>query len=427
MRDKARLENLNVSELNILRGHVQLGVDHLHKHLNNDQLSELLNYGSISSLQYQKIKTDGIEEHGNIILMFNTVFTCVLGGWLASITFIGISPAANRYVLFSILATAAVSSGYFGYVSFKKVRVEAKKALTTQKLANLQIKILSLIEEKMQHSIDKVVVYLNDVFDNFSCEKTANIGMGSFNSFQSKEEFVKWLNELNIRINAELMPLSEKTIYDVFIKGIRKIKLKLEKAIDTNVGLVEDIEATEQIPDNSRKSAQFSLEHNKHTSFITILTDPEIVIPKAEIKKKSWLKSNIYSIVNGLIPTILGSFCSLFTYFNGLPDIAKKFGLQFLVPSLENPITQSVTFFIIFAITLYFGYVFVHGNRRSFQREQELEKTQKQIANKETGLLAINSRLNLLMKVKENSEDILLILSFIRHISKSIENIAPTH
>ena len=63
---RIQLETLQVSELAILLGHLQLGIDHLKKHLNKDQLAELLNYGDINSRQYEILKPDEIERHGNI-------------------------------------------------------------------------------------------------------------------------------------------------------------------------------------------------------------------------------------------------------------------------------------------------------------------------------------------------------------------------
>jgi len=418
---RIQLETLQVSELAILLGHLQLGIDHLKKHLNKDQLAELLNYGDINSRQYEILKPDEIERHGNIALMANTVFTCLLGGWLATIGFIGISPAANKYLLFFILIAAVIGSGYFGYVSFKKIKEEAKDAVKQQKLANLQLKLLSLIEQKKQHTVEGMTGYLNRVFDNSSCKKS-DVKITSLNTFKSKEQFVQWFNELNNNVSAEIEPFTEKIIYKIFIKEIKKIKFKLKKAIDTNIGLLEHHQDGQEEQHKSfQESTWFSPAEDKQKNFINVLTDPTIVMPKAELKKKSWLKNNIYSILNGLAPTALGGFCSLFTYFKGIPDIAKEFGLESFTTFFESPTTKLISLFILFSITLYFAYVSAHGDYKSFQRSQELEKTQKHIANKDNELLVLNSTLNLLKKVKKYVENILLILAFMRHIS-SVED-----
>lgn len=418
---RIQLESLQVSELAILLGHLQLGIDHLKKHLEKDQLAELLNYSQINSGQYERLKPDEIEKHGNMALMANTVFTCLLGGWLASIGFAGISPATNKALLFFIIIAAVISSGYFGYVSFKKVKEEAKDALSQQKLANLQIKLLSLIKQKKQGIVEEMTDYLNNAVNQFS-SKTPEMKITALSSLRSKEEFVQWFNELNNLISAETTPLNGKPIYNIFIEEIEKIKIELKNAIDTNVGLIEHHkEGANKQDKNSPSSTWFSPAEKKQKTFISVLTDPTIVMPKAEIKKKSWLKNNIYSILNGLAPTALGGFCSLFTYFRGIPDVAKEFGLESFSIFFESPTTKSISFFILFSITLYFAYVSVHGDHKSFQRSQELEKAKKHIANKENELLVLDSTLNLLKKVKKYLENILLIFAFMRHIS-TIEN-----
>jgi len=419
---RIELEKLQVPELAILLGHLQLGMDHLKKHLNKDQLADLLNYSHINSRQYERLKPDEIERHGNIVLMANTVFTCLLGGWLASIGFAGISPATNKALLFFIIIAAVISSGYFGYVSFKKIKEEAKDALNRQKLANLQIKLLSLIEQKKQGIVEEMTDYLNNAIDQFS-SKTSEMKITALTSLKSKEEFVQWFNELNNAVNAETTPLTGKPLYKIFVEEIEKVKLELKKAIDTNIGLIEHHqEGANKQDKNSPSSTWFSPAEQRQKTFISVLTDPALVMPKAETKKKSWLKNNIYSILNGLAPTALGGFCSLFTYFKGIPDIAREFGLQSLSAFFESSTAKSISFFILFTITLYFAYVSVHGDRKSFQRDQELEKTRKHIVNKENELLVLDSKLNLLKKVKKYVESILLIVNFMRHLVKSWED-----
>jgi hypothetical protein len=418
MHENPQLENLNVSELNVLLGHLQLGIEHLQKYLTHEQLSQLLDYGWIDPHQFQKIQSDRIEKHGNITLMANTVFTCVIGGWLASISFIGVSPAINSFALLFILGAAVISSGYFGYISFKKVRLEAKEAISTQKLANLKLKLLRLIKQKNQHIIDSLIDRLNGALSNFPHGKSFNAKINSLNSFESEQEFIQWFNELSNNIDAESRSLTEKPIYRFFIKRIKNIKLKLKRAIDTNLGLVEHAEKKEQQNNHPKKSVWFSLAEKKHQSFITALTDPAFV-PKLAIKKKSWLKNNMYSILNGLIPTALGGFCSLFTYFSGLPNVARELGVHSLDRFFESAATKFVTLFIISTLTAYFAYISIYGNRKSFQRKQELEKTQKLIANEEAEILALTSKLNLLRKVEEYLKSIFLIFTFIRHISKT--------
>jgi hypothetical protein len=299
------------------------------------------------------------------------------------------------------------------------VQTEADQAVAAQKLINLQIDISELLVEKKKKKLSRLTEYLGNkiavFFEDNSLFREEKL---SFH-LDSKEEFVRWLNTLNTAINAEVKSLSNKRFYyEVFAQTLKSTLTSLNKTIDKNIGLIEHETSISEKSNRSEDSRKpFQVKKNSHKSFVSVLTDPSLAIPKIKIQKRFWLKENFYSLLNGLIPTALGGFCSLFTYFQGLPDIFKKMGINTFDPLSQSLIAKIISLAVIFAITLYFGAAFLHADKKSYERRREYEKTEKLLANKETDLLTIDAKLNLLKKTRRYLDNIALILVFMRHLS----------
>src|SRR5579883_564925 len=398
------INKLNFLELRILLEHIRLGKDHLEKYLTNAQLERLLGYGELSNNQYADIKPDPLERKGNFMLMLNTIFTCILGAWLAAIGFMGVGLGPYKIQLLFITCIAALIGGYFGYTSFKKTYTDAKDAVTNQKLNNLQLVILELMRRKRKIIIRKIITYLNNtLLDINKNEKKSDLN--TWYDFSSKKDILDWLNQFDNLISTKIKSLSSQKAYSICCEQITNIQSQLKKSLKKNI---KKIEPKTQHREDKRK---------KNNSFIKVLTNPTIAIPKEPVITPSWLKNNFFLLLSGLIPTALGGFGSLFVYFGGLPALAKEFGIFSIENILKEPEVKILVFSIAIGITLYFAYSFIHANRKSFKRDQELRKTYKLITNQESTLLELNAKLNILRKTKQHLKNVIRILIIVEEIS----------
>jgi hypothetical protein len=121
-----KLEQLTILELSVMLGYIHLGIVNLKKYLNKTQLKEMLDLGELDEGQVQAIKAFQTEKSGNLILTINTVFTCMLGGWLSTCGFLGIGLGSPKFLTLLILFISAIS-GYLGYYHFKLIKRRAAK------------------------------------------------------------------------------------------------------------------------------------------------------------------------------------------------------------------------------------------------------------------------------------------------------------
>jgi len=424
MDDDINFANFNIQELNVLLKHLKLGISHIKKYLTDENVLKLFAAGKLTEEQSGKIKSDQKEKQGNFILTINVIFTGFLGAWLGVAGFLKIGVKESNVLFVVTVLVAVVGSIYFGYKNFKKTEKRAHDAGNKQKILNLQLKIIRIIKNKRQNHIAKLIDYLNDVLRKLNTVDQTIVT----HDFSSKNDFFNWLKQLDEYIQLELKKISDADLRHVFSKQMDILLSNLKEDLDKNVGLIEtqyklEDKTADEGKNKESMTPRFVLEEQGQKSSISALIDPTIYIPRLEIKEKSWIEDNFYSIVSGLIPTMLGGFGSLFIYFMGLPDIAKQAGIMALNPLLEDPVVKVVALVIIILITLYFIYSFLYTNRKSFQRDQELNKTQKKINNEEADLLEIRAKMNVLIKMKRHVKNILSLFNVVRGVNTAIDGV----
>lgn len=413
------LKQLNIFQLNALIGHLQFGLDHLRRYLTDKQLMDLLDYAIIKPERKENIKADALERYGYILLMVNTVFTCIIGGWLATFGLLGISAASTKYLLIFVIFAASILGGVFGYFSFKKVKSESYTAINMQKLLNLQAELLRIIKEKKLRAVKTTISDLNNKSNVLNKGDHFQTIRALEDPHDFKQEFIKWLNILLDKINIETHYLRKNKIFKLTIERLMLLQSRMRRVADKVIGLKSETNSFDLSVNDGRiqEKSQLNSKKKEEKSFIAVLTNLAVVLPKEKVKKEHWLKGNLYSLLNGLAPTVFGSFCSLFTYFQGLPDLAVELGLVKFNRILGSYTAKSIVLILIMLITIYFVYLFVYINRKSCERQKERDAIEKLIANMENELVELNTKLNMLRKVKRYFDEIVNILSFTAEVS----------
>lgn len=412
-----KLNNLRVLELNILLQHLRLGKKHLEKYLSPMQFSELLYYNNLNNQQTSALRIDPSEKLGNLTLMINTVFTCGLGAWLGLSSFMGIG-ADSAIIVLPITLLTAIISGYLGYYNYKTIKLDIKNSFINQKLSNMQLHITSLVNHKNSRQVEKICEFLNRSLNYISTfnrikateKKSDNININLSFSFEA------WLKKLDGILKDKTSQFPSLLIYQLLTKEIENSKKYLDNILAQDMHITEKNKHTIDIyikPGSHKQNVEFN-DKGDHVQFIKILTDPTRAPKTEEVKKPSWLRTNFLRLLFGLVPTILGGFGSMFVYSGGIPNIAKAFGLESIEKIIMHPLLKPFELAIAISITLYFGYTFAYSNYKSFHREQELKATQNKIANEESKMIKISSKLNLFRKIKHQTVHIVKIFKIIQ-------------
>lgn len=385
------LNDLSYLELHILLEHLRLGLDHLKKYLEPEQLNKLLSNGRLDQAQKETIAADTAEKAGNLALVINTIITSVFGAWMGLSGFIGLN-LGSVVALLIVVVIAALISGTIGYHSFVLVKAQAKQAMQQQRLNNLQIKVLQLIQEKRKQSVEKVIAYINQTANQINQSFASEQGHYLRETcFDKKNEILEWLQSLKKLIDAKIRQHRDVEIFQIYIHDLKVAVQKLRRMLAKNLEITEDF--TEKSASNKQQT---------NGSFIKVLTNPTLITPKKTPVKHTWWRVNLRAITVGLAPTLLGGFASMFVFLGGGPSISNALKLYQLEALLTSMPAKLVEFFIAVCLTIYFGYSHIHTNRKSFERRQELEHAEKQIVNFEKTLIEYNAKLNMLMKVKRS-------------------------
>lgn len=414
--EEASLEALNYLELNIMLEHVRLGEKHLKKYLNEKQFSDLLQWGDLKKTQKENIVSNKSEKAGNVATILNAIFTSLFGSWMGLSSYVGFH-LGSLLALLSILSVATLSSGFLGYYAFKLTKTQVKEAIIKQKLHNLQLALLKQINKLRDTNIDTVITYLNTTLIRLDAEtkifddKNRILLKKNF----SKEDMDKWLSALNDVLKGNIKKIRNEPISEIYLSEIIKTKNKFKKIYEKNIALKANTEP------NKNKLGDRVLYRSSSAAFEDILTDPTIAIPKISVIKRSWLQDNYLSLLVGLIPTLLGGFSSMFVFLGGIPNIANAFGLEAIADIFTRPTSQAIGLGVALLLTLYFGFSHINSNYKSMKRRRELEVTQQHITNEETSVIELNSKFNMLTKIKSHMNRIVSISQVIKRLSKYIE------
>lgn len=407
-------EDLNLFQLDILLGHLRLGEPHLKKILNTNQFKELIQRGLLKVAQHDKIQSNKKEKSGSVALVINTVVTSVFGAWMGFSGFMGLQ--LSWIMLVSMTILALIISAIAGYYSFKLTAVRAKAAINAQKIYNMQLAVIKLMLTKKKEQIDSYINYLNHTLQYFhnntpGCQKE-NL---NYFSFENKEDFSNWFADLQDVITKKAKLIREEEIYAFYAERLEEIYRNLEEIIQNNPAAssctAPPILAAAIEP---KEKPTTCLDEN--SSFLQVLADPA-VRPKPSRKKKSWLSKNILPLIAGLIPTILGGFASMFVVLAGGPDLAKQLGLKAIENFLHNPKARAVEFSIALMLTIYYGSAFIYNNYKAFLRDEEAEKTKKDIVHQEQQVIDLENKYILLQKIKDQLQRFISIYTAQEKIS----------
>lgn len=409
---KEVLEDLNFSELQLLFEHLRLGTDHLKQLLTPEQYTDLLKWYRLEEDQRDQIATNKAEKTGNLALIINTILTSTFGAWMGLSGCLGKS-LGSTITFVIVIAIAFVTSSLIGYVSLKYTKNQARQAVATQKLYNLQLRILQLLNQKLDKKIQDSSTYLHTaVFLLEQDKEQAIISENPSQTFDSTLEAFTWLENLKHALKNRLEHFNHTTVYLLYWSELNKIINHVRKIFAKNIHFVENL-ADEQMDKNRQMDTT-------QIAFLKILTDPAFAIPKFKGFSTSWIKGNLRGIILGLIPTIWGGFASMFVFVGGIPNILREFGFLSTAQLLTEPWARVVELALAITMTVYFGFSSLYLARKVSQRRLALEKTQKEIANEESESLEKNHKLQLLFKVKTQIQKIISIFNILKKLDISL-------
>lgn len=369
------IQTLSTIQLKYLYEHLRLGEQHLRKILTKKQFKELLNHNYLNREEKENIYPDKAEKMGNITFIINTIITGIFGAWLGLAAFAELK-LASHMALFSITGITAAVSGILGYYSFKQIQTETKSAAIKQKLLKLQLGTLNFVNRKYNRSIAKHIKKINVILK----ELDKNIPLFHKTTLNSQSQLAIWFKKIKHFLEKEEHSYSQDNIQQSFIVEATEIKNNIEKIVSS----IKEVSAADQ----------------KNTlDYLDILSTPEAATPKQPAARKSWIKGNITNILINLIPVVIGTFGSMFVFLTGTPNLSKEFGAYRILNTITNPTARKVEFFLATALTFYYGFSNVYNFRKTFKRNDELEKTEKELINLETETLKTNETLSALKRI----------------------------
>lgn len=397
MAPDVNLEALTIPQLTIFLEHVKGNEEHLKKCIDKNQFDELLKISDLSEQRKNIVKSDIAERAGNTALVINTILTTIAGTWLGAVGFLGLK-VNSVFSIVTILIVSILASSYLGYLSYKSVRQQGRNAIVEQKLNNIQVQILEIINNKLDEKMKKLIRYLNKANTQLATINETQLSKNY--QFNSKTETYTWFNSISSKINNLIMQLTEKNAYNVYVDEILKIRLNLQRMVESQS--VEDIKTSHE------NQTSEMVTNNK--SFIEILTKPSLATPKEKLKRKPWWRSNLRQMGINLAPTALGGFAFITIYFDSIPKTAGEVGIPAIQDLFTNPRAKLIELYIGLVIMLYFAFTHIYNHRKSMIRNQEIELIKRKAANYETTRAELNNKLGVLRKLAAQIKKLQLII-----------------
>jgi len=411
---QTELAHLSFLELNVMLEHVRAGEAHLRKQLNAGQFDMLMALGSMKEKQHQNIKSDLVERAGNVANALNAIFTGLFGSWLGLSGFAGVSLGSIKLLIF-YSSIAIVLGGLIGYYSYRSIKKQSKAAITKQKLASIQIKLLHIINEKRKEDKKKLINQVNTLLIKLDKDNAANAsaayGYDEADFFEDKH-LSNWLSQLNKLLTEKMGMLPEDELYQIFISDIKKVLQHLKKTISKNL----EIQAVEAKSVEQKKITYEKWEvkpPDKDTNIIKILTEPNVETKDAKKTQLSWMRRNLRAIMAGFFPTLCGSFGSMFVLLMIPLNLAKEFGKHSLYNFLSTPTVKIINFTLALMVTIFLTGSFIYNNRKAYKRDHELEKTKEKITVANNRMIDLNAKINVLEKIKTDLQKIHHIFNII--------------
>lgn len=417
-KEKQRLEDFDLPQLQLLFKHIGLGRDHLKSLLTRKQLADLLKWGELCDEDKKQIFATKVEKFGSLSLIINTILTSTFGAWMGLSGCIG-SGLGSYKALAMISLIAFVVSGLIGYISLNISKQHAKLVIDNQRLLNLQRRILEVIMAKINQKIEEQIHYLNAVI--FILKRVKSPEEKPCFTFTKVNETYAWLEKLESELKCRIQELEESTTDEFYQRHMTPICYQMKKTFAKHIKYLENLSLTQRRL-NKRLQTMPSL------SFLKILTNPAYGTPKYRFPPGvSWTKNNVNQLLLGLIPTIWGGFASMFVFVGGIPTIARELGFTSAANFLTQPHLRLIEIALALLVTCYFAFSFLYGYKKNWQRQHLIDCTSKEVSSLETLLLENTHKLNTLYKIKAFTQKIVTIFNTLKFRDSANKHISSTY
>lgn len=363
------LDALISTELLAFLRHLELGDDHLKNYLTKKEYEEVLSLETLDEKTAAQIDADKTELAGNVTLIMNSFFTATVGLWLGLSGFLG-KTSHSPLSLVAVLLFATAGGAFIGLQNYKFTRGRGETSVRKTKLQALQMDILNRVISERTKEISEKTDELNESLQNLKVKKTDE----KFTiNFDDQKELLKWVEKLDSVLKNNVLSYKDNEMYKVFAKEIDETHKELENSLKEQ---------------ELREERAFLPCFNK-----LILHEGEEKIPRP-----SWLQANITNLAISFIPTLFGSFGSMFVYFSGAPRFAEEFENHQLSQFLNDPKLKKIELITSMLITLYFVVTFLYLNYKSFLRNRKYDENEENLIKKKNHLRKLDDRL---LRIKE--------------------------
>lgn len=305
-------------------------------------------------------------------------------------------------------------SGIIGYVSLTMTKNQARQSINNQRLHNMQLYVLQLINKKINEKADNACFYLNTAVFILQNERPQLTLEKTNHSFRSVADGYEWYEKLNQVLRIRLGQVSHLVPCETYQKQVDQMAYLIKKTLAKHRSFLESIALAAQ--KNQRQQKLISA-----LPCFKVLTNPSFGPPKYRcLAPVSWIRANQQQLFLGVVPTIWGGFASMFVFVGGIPNIARELHFTALADFLVQPTARGVEITMAAIVTCYLAFSFLYSSKKGWQRQKLLEKTERVIADEETLLLENSHRLSMLYKVKMFTHKIVSIFNTFRSIEMQL-------
>ncbi len=405
---KEDIRELNLKELNCLLKHLKLGSDHLKRKLNPDQFKELLKWVPIEEKQETRIEDNKKGKVSHFMPVLNTIFTSIFGAALGFSAMIGYDlsiPTRIAIIGFSALFISFV----MGYVCHKRTQERADQTEMDLKILKNQQTILTIIHDRLKEDSDKVLKLYHLIFTRFS---DLGFKLNKTHQLETDENLNKELLSLTQLLKRKIQKISKETTYIIYRSYLLKKIKKINHLLQNQSNHVEKINLFD-LNENSLQSL----------SFLRVLTDLQSVSTKKAPFDPA--KNESINIFYDILPTLLGTFASLFVFANGIPDIAHQLGATEIEHFFSHQHARIAELIIMVIVTTYFGVCFFYARKKSQLRKKEIQTSRKKIIDTELVVQEVEIKINRLNHIYYQLEYIFYILTVVQKLEQSRSDSQP--
>lgn len=185
-------------------------------------MDELLGWCRLSQEQEEQMSAGRVELMGNMSLIINTILTSTFGAWMGLSACIGCGLGSIKMLTF-ISMVAFFVSGMIGYVSLTMTKNQARQSINNQRLHNLQLYVLQLINKKINEKADNAYFYLNTAVFVLQNEKSQLTMEKTNHSFRSVANGYEWYEKLNHVLKIRLGQVSHLVPSETYQKQVAQM------------------------------------------------------------------------------------------------------------------------------------------------------------------------------------------------------------